>query len=68
LLQSKGLSRPTFHDVSPNKTWLCHQDRENREFEYDVGQNASPRTVAELNDLPIKQVDSSTIYLRDVAR
>src|SRR2546428_9978191 len=37
-------------------------------FEYDVRLNASPRTVAELNDLPIKQVGNSTIYLRDVAQ
>src|SRR6184192_226060 len=29
--------------------------------------NASPRTVAELNDLPVKVVGNSTIYLRDVA-
>src|SRR6266481_755016 len=37
------------------------------QFEYDVRLNSSPRTVAELNDLPIKQVGSSTVYLRDVA-
>src|SRR5436190_1548624 len=36
-------------------------------FEYDVAMNASPRTVAELNDLPVKVVGNSTIYLRDVA-
>src|SRR5260370_1748591 len=29
--------------------------------------NASPRTVAELNDLPIRLVGNSTIYIRDVA-
>jgi multidrug efflux pump subunit AcrB len=33
----------------------------------DVRTNTSPRTVAELNDLPIKQVGSTTIFLRDVA-
>src|SRR6266436_3453746 len=37
------------------------------EFEYDVAMNASPRTVPELNDLPVKVVGNSTIYLRDVA-
>jgi multidrug efflux pump subunit AcrB len=36
-------------------------------LEYDVDMNASPKTVAELNDLPIKTVGSSTIYIRDVA-
>ena len=29
--------------------------------------NGSPRTVAELNDLPIKTAGGSTIYVRDVA-
>jgi CzcA family heavy metal efflux pump len=36
-------------------------------FEYDVDLNSSPRTVEELNDLPIKTVGGSTIFLRDVA-
>jgi CzcA family heavy metal efflux pump len=36
-------------------------------FEYDVRANFSPRTVPELNDLPVKVVGDSTIYLRDVA-
>jgi multidrug efflux pump subunit AcrB len=37
------------------------------EFEYDTSINASPRTVQELNDLPIKAVGNAVIYLRDVA-
>jgi len=37
------------------------------ESELDVRTNTEPRTVAELNNLPIKQVGSTTIYLRDVA-
>src|SRR5262249_17831304 len=37
------------------------------QFEYDVGINAAPRTVQELNNLPVKQVGNTTIYLRDVA-
>jgi multidrug efflux pump subunit AcrB len=37
------------------------------EFEYDARLNSSPRTIAELNSLPIKQIGRSTIYLRDVA-
>jgi multidrug efflux pump subunit AcrB len=36
-------------------------------LEYNVEMNGSPRTVAELNDLPVKTVAGSTIYLRDVA-
>src|SRR3984885_7547089 len=37
------------------------------EFEYDTSTNASPRSVKELNDLPIKVVRNAVIYLRDVA-
>ena len=36
-------------------------------LEYDVDLNASPKTVAELNDLPIKIVNRTPIYIRDVA-
>jgi len=35
--------------------------------EYDVDINASTRTVAELNDLPIKMEGRTPIYIRDVA-
>jgi multidrug efflux pump subunit AcrB len=35
--------------------------------EYDVDLNASPRTIDELNDLPIKTVGGTPIYVRDVA-
>lgn len=38
------------------------------EFEYNVGMNGSPRTIAELNDLPIRTVNGSTVYIRDVAQ
>jgi multidrug efflux pump subunit AcrB len=36
-------------------------------LEYNVEMNGSPRTMAELNDLPVKTVNGSTIYMRDVA-
>jgi multidrug efflux pump subunit AcrB len=36
-------------------------------FEYQVDMNASPLKINELNDLPIKTVSNSTIYVRDVA-
>ena len=35
--------------------------------EYDVRTNGSPRTVEELANIPLKQVNGTTIYLRDVA-
>jgi len=36
-------------------------------FEDDVDMNGSPKTVEEMNDLPIKTVGTNTIYIRDVA-
>ncbi|HUC30956.1 MAG TPA: efflux RND transporter permease subunit [Candidatus Acidoferrum sp.] len=36
-------------------------------LEYQVEMNGNPQTIAELNDLPIKTVNGSTIYMRDVA-
>ena len=36
-------------------------------LENDVEMNSSPKTVEELNDLPIKALGTNTIYVRDVA-
>src|SRR5258708_6077625 len=36
------------------------------QFEYQVGMNASPPAIRELNTLPIKTVNGATIYLRDI--
>ena len=35
--------------------------------EYDVRTNGSPRTVEDLANIPVKQINGTTIYLRDVA-
>src|SRR5206468_12854142 len=35
--------------------------------EYEIILNSSPLSVAELNDLPIKTVNGTTIYVKDVA-
>ena len=37
-------------------------------LEYDVALNGSPRTIAELNSLPIRSDKGGTIYIRDVAQ
>jgi CzcA family heavy metal efflux pump len=37
------------------------------DLEHQIELNSSPQTVAELNDLPIKTVNGTTIYIRDVA-
>jgi len=36
-------------------------------LEYQVELNSSPQTVAELNELPVKTINGTTIYIRDVA-
>ncbi len=36
-------------------------------FEYIVALNDSPTKIAELNDLPLRQVDGATVFVRDVA-
>ena len=36
-------------------------------LEYQVAMNGSPHTIAEINALPIKTVNGTTIYVRDVA-
>src|SRR6266446_4076605 len=69
LLQSKGLSPSDIVTaVGQQNLVLPSGTIKLGSFEYDVRLNASPKTVAELNDLPIKQVGNSTIYLRDVAQ
>jgi CzcA family heavy metal efflux pump len=68
LLQSKGLSpQDVLNALTDQNLVLPGGTAKIDEFEYDVRMNSSPRTVPELNDLPIKQVGSSTVYLRDVA-
>src|SRR6266852_4342908 len=68
LLQSKGLSpADVVTALGQQNIVLPSGTAKIGEFEYDVAMNASPRTVAELNDLPIKVVGNSTMYLRDVA-
>ncbi len=68
LLQSKGLSPQDVLTSFGNENLVLPSGTAKiDEFEYDVRVNSSPRTVAELNNLPIKQDGASTIYLRDVA-
>ena len=68
LLQSKGLSPQDIVNavnaqnvIAPSGTAKIDQ------FEYDIATNSAPRTVEEMNTLPVKVVGNSTIYLRDVS-
>jgi multidrug efflux pump subunit AcrB len=67
-LQAKGLSPlDVVNAVSAQNLILPAGTSKIGTFEYNVELNGSPRTVEELNDLPIKSVNGATIYIRDVA-
>src|SRR4051794_27717568 len=68
LLQSKGISPSDLVNAFSLQNLIIPAGTAKiGQFEYDVDLNASPKKVEEMNDLPIKQVGSSTIYIRDVA-
>lgn len=67
-LQAKGLSPvDVVNALSVQNLILPAGTAKIGRFEYQVDMNGSPQTVQELNDLPIKTVGNSTIYIRDVA-
>ncbi len=68
LMQSKNIS-PTdiLKAVNAENLVLPSGTAKIGESELDVRVNTAPRTYAELGAIPIKQVGSTTIYLRDVA-
>src|SRR6267154_4917302 len=67
-LQAKGLSpMDVVNAISAQNLILPSGTSKIGQFEYDVDWNGSPQTVAELNDLPVKRVGNTTIYVRDVA-
>src|SRR5271169_3727067 len=67
-LQSKGLSPlDVVNAISAQNIVLPSGTSKIGAFEYAVDTNSSPRTVEELNQLPIKTAGSTTIYIRDVA-
>jgi multidrug efflux pump subunit AcrB len=68
LMRAKGVS-PTdvLNAVTSQNLVLPSGTAKIGEFEYDTSINASPRTIQELNDLPIKVAANAVIYLRDVA-
>jgi CzcA family heavy metal efflux pump len=68
LLQSKGLSPNDVLAAFGNQNLIVPGGTAKvGTFEYDVDMNVDTKTVQELNDLPIKTVGGSTIYMRDVA-
>jgi multidrug efflux pump subunit AcrB len=69
LLQSKGLSPQDIVEAVTNQNLVLPSGTSKiGQFEYDVGLNSAPRTVQEINDLPVKAApNGATIYVHDVA-
>jgi multidrug efflux pump subunit AcrB len=67
-LQARGLT-PTdvVNAVNSQNLTLPAGTAKIAELEYQIGLNSSPRTIAELNAIPVKTVGNSVIYVRDVA-
>src|SRR5579864_7324569 len=67
-LQAKGLSPNDVVNAVNNQNLILPAGTVKiGSFEDDVDLNGSPKTVEEMNDLPIKTVGTNTIYIRDVA-
>lgn len=68
-LQAKGLTPvDVINAVSSQNLALPSGSVKLGPTEYNVELNGSPNTIGALNDIPIKVVNGSTIYVRDVAR
>jgi hypothetical protein len=67
-LQAKGLApNEVLNTLNLQNLVLPSGTAKIGEFEYSVTLNASPRTVSELADLPIRVMGNSAIFLKDVA-
>jgi multidrug efflux pump subunit AcrB len=67
-LQAKGLSAvDVVNAVNAQNLILPTGTAKLGPLEYGVELNGSPQTVAELNDLPIRTVGGTTVFIRDVA-
>src|SRR6201996_5554208 len=68
LMQAKGVApSDVLNAVNAQNLILPSGTAKVAESDLDVRMNVYPRTVAELSDVPIKQVGNTTIYLREVA-
>ncbi|MGH9744853.1 MAG: efflux RND transporter permease subunit [Candidatus Acidiferrales bacterium] len=67
-LQSKGLSPSDVVNTIGNQNLILPGGTAKiGSFEYQVDMNGAPSSVTELNNLPIKSVGDSTVYIHDVA-
>jgi len=67
-LQSKGLSAVDIvNAIAAQNLILPSGTAKLGTIEYNVEMNGSPRSIAELNELPVKTVNGATIYMKEVA-
>ena len=67
-LQAKGLSPlDVVNAISLQNLILPTGTAKIGKFEYDVDMNGAPKTIPELNAIPVKTIGTTTIYMRDVA-
>ena len=67
-LQSKGLTpADVVNTIGAQNLILPSGTIKIGPFEYQIETNSAPETIAELNDLPIRQVNGATVYVHDVA-
>ena len=67
-LQARGLSpNDVVSAVNAQNVILPSGTAKIGEQEFDIGLNASPLTIKELGDLPVRTLNGTTTYLRDVA-
>ncbi|WP_043287013.1 efflux RND transporter permease subunit [Paraburkholderia oxyphila] len=67
-LQAKKLSPQDVADALAQQNQIIPAGTQKiGRFEYNITLNNSPRSIASINDLPIKTVNGAVIYMRDVA-
>jgi multidrug efflux pump subunit AcrB len=68
LLQAKGLS-PTdvVNAISAQNLILPSGTAKVGTREYEIATNSAPASIEDLNNLPVKQIGSTTVYIKDVA-
>ncbi len=67
-LQAYGIAAQDVVDAVARQNLITPMGTEKiGRFEYIVSLNDSPSRIEELNDLPIRQVDGATVFVRDVA-
>jgi CzcA family heavy metal efflux pump len=67
-MQAKGLSPVDVENAIADQNLILPAGTAKiGDYEYQVDMNGAPQTIEELNNLPIRQVGNSTIYIRDVA-